>query len=247
MGSLSKSASLLEQLPITPDEVEGRETEDHRLSRNHLLVKIRISRVKPRSGRVTRRYDVKKLQNPEIKAALVAELKLAMTQQTHADIDGHVSKNRSTFKSVNENGAGSVTFSVEEPIQYPDRILTGIHKVRGDTVHPEGHGGGVLRTRSKNEMKATPGGGSKQWLKIEDYRKKFMLPYVICNITKKIRSLNYGSTASSSGIATIPRKCDNAGDRVSKTTPNYCCIMPQQNEVAERTDSRFDSVCQQFT
>ncbi|KAF2899211.1 hypothetical protein ILUMI_06963 [Ignelater luminosus] len=59
-------------------------TSDH-----HLLIevlRISISRVKSRSERVTRRYNVKKLQNP----AFVAELRsnLAMIQQTHADIDG---------------------------------------------------------------------------------------------------------------------------------------------------------------
>ncbi|KAF2905210.1 hypothetical protein ILUMI_00987 [Ignelater luminosus] len=57
---------------------------DDIVSDHHLLIavlRIRIFRVKPGSERVTRRYDVKKLQNPDTKANLLPSL--SMTRETH--------------------------------------------------------------------------------------------------------------------------------------------------------------------
>ncbi|KAF2888857.1 hypothetical protein ILUMI_17316 [Ignelater luminosus] len=77
--------------------------------------------IKPRSERMTRRYHMKKLQNPETKAVFVAELRsnLAMTQQTHADIDDQWNHVKSAFLRARDNILKTVLFYAEKESNGP--------------------------------------------------------------------------------------------------------------------------------
>jgi hypothetical protein len=88
-------------------------------SDHHLLIgslRIRIARVKPRRERINSRFDTMKLNDPDIKAAFVAELRsnLAMTQLEHADIESQWASVKNAFLNTSSSVLGKNVYERKE-------------------------------------------------------------------------------------------------------------------------------------